>query len=78
MRTLKDHTETVLKSLTPREEQVLKLRFGIGDGTEHTLEEVGRTFNVTASGSARSSTRPAQAPHPSRAHLLKPFSEGGG
>mgnify|MGYP000388006449 FL=1 len=47
MRTLKDHTDQVLKSLTPREEQVLKLRFGIGDGTEHTLEEVGRTFNVT-------------------------------
>ena len=47
MRTLKDHTENVLKSLTPREEQVLKLRFGIGDGTEHTLEEVGRKMGVT-------------------------------
>jgi RNA polymerase primary sigma factor len=44
---LQDQTRRVLKSLTPREEQVLKMRFGVGDGSEHTLEEVGRTFNVT-------------------------------
>ena len=37
----------VLKTLTPREEQVLKMRFGVGDGSEHTLEEVGQSFNVT-------------------------------
>ncbi len=44
---LKDQTRKVLKTLTPREELVLKMRFGVGDGSEHTLEEVGRSFNVT-------------------------------
>jgi RNA polymerase primary sigma factor len=44
---LKEKTESVLKTLTPREEQVLKLRFGLEDGGEHTLEEVGRHFSVT-------------------------------
>ena len=44
---LKDQTGDVLKSLTPREELVLRMRFGIGGGNEHTLEEVGRSFNVT-------------------------------
>jgi len=44
---LREKTEAVLKTLTPREEQVLKLRFGLGDGSEHTLEEVGRRFSVT-------------------------------
>ena len=79
MRTLKDHTETVLKSLTPREEQVLKLRFGIGDGTEHTLEEVGRTFNVTRERIRQIEYKALRKlRHPSRAHLLKPFSDGSG
>jgi RNA polymerase primary sigma factor len=77
MRTLKDHTESVLKSLTPREEQVLKLRFGIGDGTEHTLEEVGRTFNVTRERIRQIEYKALRKlRHPTRAHLLKPFSEG--
>ena len=77
MRTLKDHTETVLKSLTPREEQVLKLRFGIGDGTEHTLEEVGRTFNVTRERIRQIEYKALRKlRHPTRSHLLKPFSEG--
>ena len=77
MRTLKDHTETVLKSLTPREEQVLKLRFGIGDGTEHTLEEVGRTFNVTRERIRQIEYKALRKlRHPTRAHLLKPFSDG--
>ncbi|HUP45887.1 MAG TPA: RNA polymerase sigma factor RpoD, partial [Thermoanaerobaculia bacterium] len=44
---LKEQTGKVLRTLTPREEQVLKMRFGVGDGAEHTLEEVGRSFNVT-------------------------------
>jgi len=79
MRTLKDHTENVLKSLTPREEQVLKLRFGIGDGTEHTLEEVGRTFNVTRERIRQIEYKALRKlRHPTRAHLLKPFSETGG
>ena len=44
---LKEQTESVLKSLTPREEKVIKMRFGVGDGSEHTLEEVGQNFAVT-------------------------------
>jgi RNA polymerase primary sigma factor len=44
---LKEKTESVLKTLTPREEQILKMRFGFGDGSEHTLEDVGRRFSVT-------------------------------
>jgi len=77
MRTLKDHTNKALKSLTPREEQVLKLRFGIGDGTEHTLEEVGRTFNVTRERIRQIEYKALRKlRHPTRAQLLKPFSEG--
>ncbi len=44
---LKEQTESVLKTLTPREEKVIKMRFGVGDGSEHTLEEVGQNFAVT-------------------------------
>ena len=44
---LKEQTEAVLKTLTPREEKVIKMRFGVGDGSEHTLEEVGQNFAVT-------------------------------
>ncbi len=44
---LRDQTRKVLKTLTPREELVLRMRFGVGEGSEHTLEEVGRSFNVT-------------------------------
>jgi RNA polymerase primary sigma factor len=40
-------TRQILKTLSPREEQILRMRFGVDDGTEHTLEEVGRAFNVT-------------------------------
>ncbi|MGB8591349.1 MAG: RNA polymerase sigma factor RpoD [Candidatus Acidiferrales bacterium] len=44
---LKEQTSSVLKTLTPREEKVIKMRFGLDDGSEHTLEEVGRSFLVT-------------------------------
>ena len=44
---LKDQTAAVLQTLTPREEQVIRMRFGIGAGNEHTLEEVGQRFSVT-------------------------------
>ena len=40
---LKEQTDALLKTLTPREERVIKMRFGIGDGSEHTLEEVGQS-----------------------------------
>jgi RNA polymerase primary sigma factor len=44
---LKEMTEQVLNTLTPREARVIKMRFGLEDGTEHTLEEVGQIFAVT-------------------------------
>lgn len=44
---LKQKTESVLKTLAPREEQVLNMRFGLEDGCEQTLEQVGRSFSVT-------------------------------
>ena len=44
---LKERTERVLRTLSPREERIIKVRFGLEDGSEHTLEEVGRSFAVT-------------------------------
>ncbi len=44
---LKEQTDQVLRTLTPREERVIKMRFGVGEGSEHTLEEVGQSFAVT-------------------------------
>ena len=44
---LKEQTEDVLRTLTPREEQVIKLRFGVEHGSEHTLAEVGEKFALT-------------------------------
>jgi RNA polymerase primary sigma factor len=44
---LKEMTERVLNMLTPREERIIKMRFGLEDGTERTLEEVGKTFGLT-------------------------------
>ena len=41
---LGEQTDSVLKTLTPREEKVIKMRFGVGDGSEHTLEEVGQSL----------------------------------
>ncbi|MCY4637779.1 MAG: RNA polymerase sigma factor RpoD [Acidobacteria bacterium] len=75
---LKEQTESVLKSLTPREEKVIKMRFGVGDGSEHTLEEVGQNFAVT-----RERIRQIEAKalrklrHPSRSRKLRAFLEGG-
>jgi len=73
---LADATQGVLDSLTPREEKVLRMRFGIGMNTDHTLEEVGKQFGVT-----RERIRQIEAKalrklrHPSRAHKLKTFSD---
>ena len=75
---LKEQTESVLKTLTPREERVIKMRFGVGDGSEHTLEEVGQDFAVT-----RERIRQIEAKalrklrHPSRSRKLRAFLEGG-
>jgi len=74
---LKEQTENVLKTLTPREERVIKMRFGVAEGSEHTLEEVGQSFAVT-----RERIRQIEAKalrklrHPSRSRRLKPFLEG--
>ena len=71
---LKEQLVDVLKTLTPREEKVLRLRFGIEDGRTRTLEEVGKEFNVT-----RERIRQIEAKalrklrHPSRSKKLKDF-----
>ncbi|HVT15969.1 MAG TPA: RNA polymerase sigma factor RpoD [Thermoanaerobaculia bacterium] len=71
---LKDQTRKVLRTLTPREELVLKMRFGVGDGSEHTLEEVGRSFNVTRERIRQIESKALRKlRHPSRATKLKPF-----
>jgi RNA polymerase primary sigma factor len=71
---LKDQTRKVLKTLTPREELVLKMRFGVGEGSEHTLEEVGRSFNVTRERIRQIESKALRKlRHPSRATKLKPF-----
>jgi RNA polymerase primary sigma factor len=71
---LKETTTRVLASLTPREERVLQMRFGIGMNTDHTLEEVGQQFSVT-----RERIRQIEAKalrklkHPSRSRKLRSF-----
>ena len=75
--TLSEQTRSVLSTLTPREEKVLRMRFGIGEKSDHTLEEVGQDFFVT-----RERIRQIEAKalrklrHPSRAKLLKAYLEG--
>ena len=74
---LQEQTKKVLATLTPREEQVLRMRFGIGEKSDHTLEEVGQKFAVT-----RERIRQIEAKalrklrHPSRTRRLKTFMEG--
>ncbi len=71
---LRDQTRKVLKTLTPREELVLKMRFGVGDGSEHTLEEVGRSFNVTRERIRQIESKALRKlRHPSRSTRLRPF-----
>lgn len=73
---LSEQTRRVLQTLTPREEKVLRMRFGIGESSDHTLEEVGQDFNVT-----RERIRQIEAKalrklrHPSRSKRLKAFIE---
>jgi RNA polymerase primary sigma factor len=73
---LSEQTRKVLSTLTPREEKVLRMRFGIGEASDHTLEEVGQDFNVT-----RERIRQIEAKalrklrHPSRSKRLKAFIE---
>ncbi len=71
---LREQTAEVLKTLSPREEKIIKMRFGLQDGSEHTLEEVGQHFAVT-----RERIRQIEAKalrklrHPSRSHRLRAF-----
>ncbi len=74
---LKDHTQSTLKTLTPREEKVLKMRFGVGGGTEHTLEEVGQTFTVTRERIRQIESKALRKlRHPSRSKTLRVFTDG--
>jgi RNA polymerase primary sigma factor len=71
---LKNQAECVLRTLTQREAEVLRRRFGIGDGTEHTLEEVGKAFNVTRERIRQIESKALRKlRHPTRARLLKPY-----
>ncbi|MDX1503017.1 MAG: RNA polymerase sigma factor RpoD [Thermoanaerobaculia bacterium] len=71
---LTQQTGEVLKTLTPREELVLRMRFGVGEGTEHTLEEVGRSFNVTRERIRQIESKALRKlRHPSRSRQLRPF-----
>ncbi len=75
---LKEQTRRTLKTLTPREEQVLRMRFGVGDGSEHTLEEVGKSFNVTRERIRQIESKALRKlRHPSRAKKLRPFVDVG-
>jgi RNA polymerase primary sigma factor len=71
---LKEKTAEVLRTLNPREEKIIRMRFGLEDGSQHTLEEVGLTFQVT-----RERIRQIEAKalrklrHPSRARHLSAF-----
>jgi RNA polymerase primary sigma factor len=73
---VREQTERVLRTLSPREEKIVRMRFGLEDGSEHTLEEVGQVFNVT-----RERIRQIEAKalrklrHPSRSLKLKPLLE---
>jgi RNA polymerase primary sigma factor len=73
---LRETTTRILASLTPREERVLRMRFGIGMNTDHTLEEVGQQFSVT-----RERIRQIEAKalrklkHPTRSRKLRSFLE---
>jgi RNA polymerase primary sigma factor len=71
---LRDTTTRVLASLTPREERIVRMRFGIGISSDHTLEQVGQQFSVT-----RERIRQIEAKalrklkHPSRSRVLRSF-----
>lgn len=74
MQDLREQTAELLKRLTPREEEIIRMRFGLEDGSEHTLEEVGQNYNVT-----RERIRQIEANalrklrHPGWSHRLRTF-----
>ena len=71
-----EQTRTVLSSLTPREEKVIRMRYGIGEKSDHTLEEVGQHFNVTRERIRQIEYKTLQKlRHPSRSKKLKSFAD---
>ena len=73
---LNEQTRKVLATLTPREEKILRMRFGIGKTLDYTLEEVGRDFDVTRERIRQIESKALRKlRHPSRAKQLKPFLE---
>ena len=71
---IKEQTESVLKTLTPREEKVVKMRFGIDEDSDHTLEEVGQSFAVTRERIRQIEAKAlAKLRHPSRSRKLRVF-----
>ena len=71
---LKEHIASVLKTLTLREEKIIRMRFGLEDGSEHTLEEVGQTFAVTRERIRQIESKALRKlRHPSRSRNLRAF-----
>ena len=77
LESLKENTDRILKTLSPREEKVLKMRFGIDDGSERTLEEVGQSFAVTRERIRQIESKALRKlRHPARSRKLRQFLEG--
>jgi RNA polymerase primary sigma factor len=75
-KSLQERTEKILATLPEREERILRLRFGIGERSDHTLEEVGRDFNLTRERIRQLETKALEKlRHPTRSNLLRPFNE---
>jgi RNA polymerase primary sigma factor len=71
---LRDTTTGVLASLTPREERIVRMRFGIGINSDHTLEQVGQQFSVTRERIRQIEAKALRKPkHPSRSRVLRTF-----
>jgi RNA polymerase primary sigma factor len=71
---MQERTAYVLRTLSPREEKIIRMRFGLEDGAEHTLEEVGRVFSVTRERIRQiEATALRKLRHPSRSQKLKSF-----
>ncbi len=73
---LREQTQGILKTLSPREEKVIKMRFGVDGGSEHTLEEVGQSFAVTRERIRQIESKALRKlRHPSRSRVLRVFTE---